>query len=251
MTKMFSLEGVALIYSYPDKINVTSLTRQIPHRYEAGFKQLLHSWGALVVSHVGCIQMTALSLSTIQSMSWTYQKKSASGQVRTHADKHATLLRCREHETSLLSEFTLPLCFLFVSVLGDIFLCPSFKSSSAALKRRTRDKERRMWTRGWRETEVKYPLKKSCNRMNMKVDTKERWRVDMVKNRWFVRRPARVIPNSPFVCLVVLMWTHTCTHSMWTCIQQVHVHRTGMCAHTKHKLLIHFPLLEEKKKKKD
>lgn len=117
----------------------------MPHEeYEPGFKQLVHSWKAPLASHLSLRRQQLYRLPTIQSMSLTYKICLWPG-AHTQTDMRLHK-RHTEHEAFLLPVWEIrppALCFLFVSVLWDIFLCPSFMSSSAALKS-TRDKDRRM-----------------------------------------------------------------------------------------------------------
>lgn len=118
----------------------TSLTLQMPHEeYEPGSKQLvtqlkkLHLTTALSPAnnqeHVPNLQKSVARCTLMQANMRLQQR---------HTDHEAFC--CQWEKLDWLSLF--PLCLW----LWDIFLCPSFMSSSAAL-RSTRDKDRRMKTR--------------------------------------------------------------------------------------------------------
>lgn len=89
MTKMLSLEGVTLIYSSPDKINVILAWHCACH-------MKVWAWVQTTAPHGKSVQTTASS--SANNPEHVSRRKSVCGQVHTHADERAPPRRHTEHE---------------------------------------------------------------------------------------------------------------------------------------------------------
>lgn len=155
----------------------------------------------------------------------------------THADKHATV-RCSQYKAFLQSvwEFTLPLPISSLSLCLEIFssapvLWASLLLSNIAWQTKSGGCEPEAGGEMKWNIRGKKKKKRPYNRMNMKVDIMKEYGGWM----WSVKSLDLLDgPLESFRTHHLFAWwsLHEHTHSLWTRIQQVHVHRTGISAHT-------------------
>lgn len=123
MTKMLSLEGVTLIYSSPDKINVIQAWHCKCHmkNMSQGSKQLVHSWKAPFASHASPCRRKLYRLPTIQNTSLTYKVRALPG---AHTCRQTCDSTKADGTRSLLLpvwEIRLPLSVSSLSLCFEIF----------------------------------------------------------------------------------------------------------------------------------
>lgn len=202
----------------------------------AEFKQLMHSWEAPFASHACCVQMTKLSpannpehvLNIPKTSLWTGARMQTNmRQWGAHNIKPFCSLCESLH---CLSPFPLCLCAWRYFPLPQFYelLCCTQTSHD---RQRAEDVNQRLEGK-WSEIfEEKRQKKRPYNRMNMKVDIMKEYGGWM----WSVKSLDLLDgPLESFRTHHLFAWwsLHEHTHSLWTRIQQVHVHRTGISAHT-------------------